>query len=281
MHHRRHQIVGARIRKVFCLYALQLKHFHSVAAAKHTIAFGSEVQLVEVFGAGARTDCVSVFNHFGQTVDKRVVSRAGAATVRVDNLASQQRNIVGVQVQVFHKVVVNRFNHTQPLFLTSVGLALVQQNAFNHATLFLCDFSHINKTLIGVVVVCGEHSNHPLGTFFAISGNAVFHKCLDIATANGNVYHADTYVFGQVLNHCATKVVDRCKASVFAAERRNSRVHFAHFAAHFRKIDGGHHLEARIDILTVNLLNLGVALHIRLSEAEINLQLFVVLCISR
>ena len=157
----------------------------------------------------------------------------------------------------------------------------MQQNALNHATLFLRDFGHIDKAFVGIVVVLFQHSHHPVGAFGAVGGNAVLHKGLDIASANGHVNDANAHVLGQILDHCAAEVIDWRQASVFAAQGRNGGVDFTHLAAHFREIDGGHHLVACVNVLAVNVFNLGVAFHIRLSEAEINVHLFVVLCINR
>ena len=103
----------------------------------------------------------------------------------------------------------------------------------------------------------------------------VFIEKVDGASADRHVDDSDIYVVGSLLYHGASEVVDGCEAVVLTAEWRHCYVPFAALAPGVGEVDGCHHLEACVESLAVLRFDACVALHVRLSEAEVDVEVGV------
>ena len=89
------------------------------------------------------------------------------------------------------------------------------------------------------------------------------------------MHNAYLNVLGQILTHGATEIVGRGDTGALATERRNGSVPLAHLALGIAEVNGSHHLESLGHILIVLSLRPCIALHIRLTEAEIDMEVGV------
>ena len=128
-------------------------------------------------------------------------------------------------------VILTLLDICRPLGVAGVGAALVQEYALYDAVL-LCEARHIYKAPVWVVVVCGEHRNHPIrGLVGRIIGDSVLHERINAAAAYCDVDDADAHIFRKVLHQVAAEIVRRRKAGAFAAERGSCGVPMAHHAS--------------------------------------------------
>ena len=207
--------------------------------------------------------------------DNRVVGGADASAVGVHHLAYKQRHYLALEAEVAKQVVIHLLELTWPGRIAGVGLALVDEDALNDADL-LGLASHLHEAVVRLVVVGGEHPFHPVRCAFGdIAVDTVWQEGLDVAAADGDVDHADLDVLGQVCNQRAAEVVRRGEAGALAAKRRNGGVPFALYAAQLIIVGGCEHHEALVHALEVARLDLGVALHIGLAEAEVDVEVRV------
>ena len=89
------------------------------------------------------------------------------------------------------------------------------------------------------------------------------------------MHNTNLHFLGQVLTHGASEVVGRSESCALATKRRHCGVPLTHLALGVAEVYGSHHLESLRHILIVLSLGSGVALHVRLSKAEINLEVGV------
>ena len=216
-------------------------------------------------------------NHFGQTVDEKIVGSTNAAFGAVDHFTDNQRDIHGLQTEVGKYMTIDFFHLSEPTGITRIRLALEHQDAFDD-TLFLRLACQGNKSSIGVVVVFGSHLLQPIGLRSDMSLTVCLVEYLDAAATDGDIDDTHTHLLGQVVHHHATKVIARGQARIGAAERRSRRAPLAHLPAFFGIVNRVHHHKAGIDSMLVDFLHLGTAFHIALPESQIDVKVFV-LCI--
>ena len=94
-------------------------------------------------------------------------------------------------------------------------------------------------------------------------------------SADGHVDDADADFLWQGGYERATEVVNGCQSVVRAAQRRQGRIPLAHLAAAAVVVHGSHHEETGIHAFEVLCLRAGSAFHIRLSEAEEDVEIGV------
>ncbi len=255
--------------------AEQPEHRGRIAAAELAVARGVEVQQVEVDVAAAGADHVGLRDGARHRVDDGIHRRADAAAVAVDHFAHQQGHDLAAQVEVTQDIVIDALELHRPVLLAGVGLALVHQDALDHAVLLRL-FGERDQAAVGIVVIGGEHPLHPSGgAVLHVIVDAVRQEGLDVAAADGDVDDAHLDIVRKVLHQRPAEVVGGREAGAGTAERRDGGVPLALLAPHLGEIDGRHHLEAVAHALEVLRLNAGVALHVGLSEAEVDVEIGV------
>jgi len=233
------------------------------------------MQTVGTVGAVGRRDDLRRVDGLGQGVDLLVHPDAQTLAIGLHHLAGKQGHLLGLQLQVAEQAVVHLLHLGGPFRVAGVRLALVHQDALDHAV-FLGLLAQSDQPLIGIVAVGLEHALHPVGGLvLGIVGNLVGHEAFDLDAADGHGNHAHTDVGGQTGCQCAPEIIDGCQAIVAAAERRKGLVPFAHLPAATVVVDGGHHLEAVAYTLQVLGLRAGGSLHVRLAETEENVEVGV------
>ena len=252
--------------------APDVQHLVGIAAAQLPVAFGREVQEVEVLRATVGGDGVGGGNDAVQGVDGDIVGRADAAAVGRHYLSGEQRHVLGFQVQVFEQAFIDGFHVLGPLRVGVVGLSLVQQDAGNHA-LSLGDFAHFHQTLVRMSAVGRQHGFHPFRRGSGILVDALFHVAVDADSADSHVHHAHLMVLGEILQQRAAEVIYGSETGGFPAQGRQGLVPLAHLAALVREVHGGQVQETLAHAYGVDGLDAGVPLHVGLAEAEENVEL--------
>ena len=215
-------------------------------------------------------------NRLWQTRDDGVVQRTGATHIGIHRLASKQRHILGLQVQVGEQAVVDGLHLVAPAVLTIVGLTLMEQDALDDTTL-LSDLCHIDEALVGIVVVGSEGILHPVLCRLEIRFHLFRHEAFDINTANGYIDHTHTYILWQGSHHRTAEVVGHTDLRPLTHQRRGGVVPLAHLTDWIGKVGAGHHLKARVDTL-VDGFWLRLAFHVRLSETQVDVEVLIHLC---
>ena len=171
-------------------------------------------------------------------------------------------------MQVSDELVIYPRHLLGPAHVTCVTLALMQQDAFDHADLLsLACQGH--QTVIRIVAVAGEHTLHPLrSSCLDVVVDRVTHKRLDMTSADSHSDHAHAHVLRQPCHHLTTKIIHWSKACILAAKWRRGSIPLPHLTSQLVVVDGSHHLESRIHTREILRFYLGVALHIALPEAE-------------
>ena len=209
-----------------------------------------------------------------QFVDLFVHGHAESLAIGLHHLAGKQGHLFGFELQVAQQVVVHLLHHAGPLGVAGVRLALVHEHTLDHA-LLLRLFGQRHEAFIRIVVIGGEHRFHPSRRPFYIGLDAVVEESLymDASDSHGDDAHA--HILGQVFCQCSSEVVDRRESGVLTAERRQGLVPLAHFPAALRIVDGSHHLEPVVQALQVLRFGSCRSLHVRLSEAEEDVEVVV------
>ena len=89
------------------------------------------------------------------------------------------------------------------------------------------------------------------------------------------MHDAHFVAFRQVLQQRAAEIIDRRQTGILAAQRRQGLVPLAHLAGLVGEIDGGEIQEIVGHPDGILRLDAGVALHIRLPEAEEDMEILV------
>ena len=150
----------------------------------------------------------------------------------------------------------------------------MEKNTFDD-TRFLCLLRHVDECTERVVIVLSAVVLKPL---FRVCDDAfalVFVEEFDRASAHRHVDDTHADILRQVLHHSSSEVVGRRQSCPVSAKRRISRVPLSRFSVLCWHIHSRHHLESRVDILTVLVFNGRIALHVRLSEAEVDMEIRV------
>ena len=248
--------------------AQKRQHLISIAPSEFAIAGSVEVEIVRAVGATfgrnhvCRMDCLRKF------VDNRVHGHTTSVAVCTYHLTCEQGHIFRFQVQVSDELVVDPRHLLGPAQVTCVALALMEQDAFDHADLLsLACQGH--QAVVRIVAVAGEHPFHPLRcTCLDIVVDRVTHKRLDMTTADSHGDHTHAHVLRQSCHHLTTEIIYGSKTGILAAKWRRCRIPLPYLAPQPVVVDSSHHLESRIHTREILWFYLCVALHIALSEAE-------------
>ena len=199
--------------------------------------------------------------------------RADSSSVRVHDLSYQKRNHLSLKTEVVHEVVIYLLELRRPAWIACVRLTLVYEHALDDSV-FLSELRHLDKSGIRIIVICGKHALHPArSTFLHIAGDAVRKECLDMASSDGHIDDTDPYIFRKSLDKSPSEVVCRSESCVRTAERRYCSVPFSLFATSFLVVDCRHHHESVADTFKILLLYAGISLHVRLAEAQIDMEI--------
>ncbi len=114
-----------------------------------------------------------------------------------------------LEVQVFNQVVVNAFNLTRPFFVVRVGLALMQENAFDNAIL-LSQFRHVHQMLIRACPRKPRWYFSSRRSRFGIGGVVTFSNNSILQPATATLTTPTLILAGRLPTRCA-KVVRRAK----------------------------------------------------------------------
>ena len=127
----------------------------------------------------------------GQFVDLLLTADADALAASLYDVACIEVHLLGLQLEVAAEVVVYLLHHASPLRIASVGLTLVHEDTLDN-TVLLGLLGQRDQTLVGVVVVGGEHALHPTrGLGLHVVVDAVGQETLDVDTADGDVDDTD------------------------------------------------------------------------------------------
>ena len=147
----------------------------------------------------------------------------------------------------------------------------MEQNALDDAH-FLCFLAHIDQTLVRSVAVIGHNDLLSLGHVVEIICSLVWHIAIDGDGTDGNVNDTNPGFSRQGSNHGAPKEVGYTQTRFWSHNRRCGCVPFAQCTFGLVEIPCSQHLEARINI-HIHILWNGVAFHIRLPKAEVNVEI--------
>ena len=149
----------------------------------------------------------------------------------------------------------------------------MNQDTFYHAVL-LSQPCHFHKALIRIIAVCLQRPFHPVRrTMGHITGYAVFHKRLDMATANGHVDDSDTDIFRQSGHQCTPEVIHRSKSRIGTAKRWYGRIPMSLLAFPSGIVHRSHHAETFVHSVHIPDFGTCIPLHVRLSETEEDIEI--------
>ena len=126
-----------------------------------------------------------------------------------------------------------------------------------------------------MAVVGRQHGLHPLRRLLRILVDAVRQETVDADAADGDMHDAHLMAFRQVFQQGAAEIIDRSQTGILAAQRRQGLVPLAHLAGLVGEVDGGEVQEIVGHPDGILRLDARVALHIRLPEAEENMEILV------
>ncbi len=249
-------------------------HSLAVAATQFAVTGCIEMQFVGAVGAAVRRDYLRRVQRPGQFVDLLLAANAHALAACLHDIARIERHVLGLEVEVAAQVVIHLLHHTCPLRVARIGLALVHQYALDHAVL-LCFFCQSHQALIGVVVVSLEYALHPLRRRLRIALDAVGQESLDVDAADSHVDYADFDILGQRADERSSEPVGRRQSRIGAAQRSRCLAPLSHLSSLLGEVDGGHQQEPRSRALHVLGLRPCSPFHIRLAEAQEDIEIRV------
>ena len=126
-----------------------------------------------------------------------------------------------------------------------------------------------------MAVIGRQHGLHPLRRRLRILVDPVRQEAVDADAADGDMHDAHLVAFRQILQQGAAEIIDRRQSGILAAQRRQGLVPLAHLAGLVGEIDGGEIQEIVGHPDGILRLDAGVALHIRLPEAEEDMEILV------
>ena len=149
----------------------------------------------------------------------------------------------------------------------------MDEHTLDH-TVLLGQFRKLHKPRIWIIVIGLKHALHPSrSTVCDIISDAVRKECLDMASSDSDIDDSHPDIFRKSLGQCPSEIVSRSKSCVLTAERRHSRVPLPLDASPFLIVDRCHHHETVAHPFKILLLDTGVSFHIRLAEAQIDMEI--------
>src|SRR2546423_8105213 len=99
----------------------------------------------------------------------------------------------------------------------------MQQNSFDD-TIFLGEFSHLDKVRVRIFAVRVDDVSHPRCSSRSIRSIIVLIEQLNFAASDRNIHNTNSDLLRKVDNYRSTKIIGRAKASGAAAQRRDGRI---------------------------------------------------------
>ena len=201
-------------------------------------------------------------------VNPSVHRHTDTLAARLHHFTGQERHLGSLQGEVLEQMLIDRLHLEGPSGIARVRLALMHQYAPDDAVA-LRPTRQSEETAIGIVAVVGERTTHPVGCLlFNISLHLLGHEALDADAADGHMNHTDAHAVGQLRHQRAAEPVDGRQTRIGATEWSGSFTPLARRAAARGIVHRRHQQEARTG--RRNILGLGAcgALHVRLAEAE-------------
>ena len=167
----------------------------------------------------------------------------------------------------------------------------MEQNATDN-TLLLGLLSHFHQTAIRIIVVFTGHILQPVGTGGDIIGTRICVKKFYLTTTHGHIDDTYALVFRQTVTERTSEIVGRCQSRRHAYQWRNRLIPFPFLTGrefqgvgtlipgiglHRRRIEihGSHRQETGGNTDEILRLRTCITLHIRLPEAEENMEILV------
>ena len=230
---------------------------------------------VESVCTSARAYHMSLRYHFRNPGDHFVMRSTDSSPVAVDDLADKKRHDLTLKIKIAKDIVIDLLQLTWPAWVSCIGFSLMYKDTFDH-TVLLGKLRHLYESRIWIIIVSGKHSLHPARCpLLHIVRDAVRKEGLDVTSSDRNMNDADLYILGKFLDKSPSEIISGSKTCVRAAERWNGGIPLSLFPSHFRIVHNRHHPEAVAHILKILLLYAGIALHIGLAEAEIDMKIRV------
>ena len=153
----------------------------------------------------------------------------------------------------------------------------MQQDSLDDAHL-LGFLRHLNETAIRVaaIVARGKLSPPLIGILIELVLIEVLVEHLDGAATHGNGNHTD-FLIRECIHHCTSEIVGRAELTHWTDDRALRRIPVSKFTLGRIKITGCQHLETLIYVSHILSFPLGIALHVRLSETQVDIEVGVYL----
>ena len=171
-------------------------------------------------------------------------------------------------------MVIDALHLASPLRVARIRLSLVHQHPLDDAIL-LCLPGQRHQTFIGVIAVSLQHALHPSWRRLHIRFHLVRHETLNPDAADGHMYHTHTDVLRQRLYHRPAKPVGRSQAGIRTTQRSSSLAPLPHPTAALLIVHSRHQQESRAGTLQVLSLRACGTLHVRLSETQEDIEVFI------
>ena len=262
------------------LISQETSHCLAITAAQFTVTCCIEVQTVGTVGATVGRNDLTGVEGQRKFVDLLLATDADTLSVCLHDVSGIEVHLFRFQLKVSAKVVIDLLHHTCPLRVTRIGFTLMHQDALDD-TVLLRFFGQCYQTLIRIVVVCLEHTFHPLRGSLDVTRDAVGQESFDVDTTDGNMDNTNLDVLRKRSHQRAAKPVGRSQTSVGTAERRYSLAPLPHFPASLRVINRRHEQEARSGTYKILSLRSRISLHVGLSETKENVEVLIYGSISR
>ena len=252
--------------------AEQREHHVGITLTHGAIAFGNEMQSIATLRTSLGRDDVGSRDSLGDIIHNGDMLPAAAALVFLNSFSHEQRYIFCLQVQLFQNIVIHGLHPVRPVGITIVGFSLMQQDTLDD-TLLLSYLGKLDESGVWIAVILRCEVLHPVGLLLQIRLIGTLVEKVDAGTAHshGDGSHLDAV--WQVIHHLSSEIIYRSEASVWSCLRRDSGMPLSLFPSCLLIIHGIHSHESWIYSCPVDVFNGGIALHVRLSETEINLKI--------
>ena len=252
----------------------QRKHHVGITLTHGAIAFCNEMQTITTLRTPFRRNDMSCRNGLGDIINDSDMLPATAALIFLNGLTHEQRNIFCLQIQIFQNIIIYGLYTVRPVGIAIVGFTLMQEDALDN-TLLLGNLAQLNESGIRITMILGCEILHPVWLLLQVSltGTLIEEVNASATHRHGDGSHLDA--IRQVIYHFSAKVIHRTQACAWSCLWWNSRMPLSLLPSCFFIIHGIHRHESWINSCSVNVFNGSIALHVRLSEAEINLKIWV------
>ena len=232
------------------------------------------MQTITTLRASLGRDDMSCRNGLGDIIHNGDMLPAAATLVFLNGFAHEQRNIFCLQVQLFQNIVIHGLHTIRPVGITIVGFSLMQQDTLDN-TLLLGYLGQLDESGVWIAVILGSEVLHPVGLLLQIRLIGTLVEEVDAGTAHshGDGSHLDAV--GQIVHHLSAEIIYRSETCAWSCLRRNGSMPLSFFPSCLFIIHGIHCHESWIHTRPVNVFDGGITLHVRLSEAEIDLKIWV------